>query len=60
MKIIVYIFSFLFNPFGTVFSIDIKGVTVTKYKWLEIALLILLSILIAASLVYISHKFFER
>jgi hypothetical protein len=60
MKIIGYIFSFLFNPFGTVFSIDIKGVTVTKYKWLEIALLILLSILIAASLVYISHKFFER
>ncbi len=60
MKILGYIFAFILNPFGMLFETDIKSTSVSKHKWLEILLLVIISIAAAASIVYVSHRFMER
>lgn len=56
MKILGYIFGFLINPFSIILNIDIKNKEKSKYKWLEIVIWLLLSIIISAVVVYLVRK----
>lgn len=61
MKVLGYILEFFINPFAVLLGIDVRGKDLTKYKWLNITLAIIVSIAISAILVYLTHKFvFKR
>ncbi len=59
MKILGYIFLFIINPFKVLLNIDIKGREITRRRWINIALAVIISIIISALIVFLAHKFMK-
>ena len=58
MKVLGSILNFFISPFTVLLNMDFKGVE-SKHKWVRILIYVLVSLLVSALVVYLSHKTIE-